>query len=191
MDERRPQPYPSGMRVAAFLCLWLGAAGPALAQACDVSGPMGDVFRAATEQGGPAVGWDVKRIEGVGHETDHFARPQLSLRFSLDETGAMAGPDRASVMVSSYSDKDVGQAPPMSAMRVRVRTNGAAAGEWGADEAGAEILLAKALRRAWPRELVVDVVAPDGELAASSTFDLSKREDVQAIAQGMRKACFR
>lgn len=161
-----------------------------MAQACDVSGAMGDVF-AVANAGGPRIDWEVKRVEGAGDESDHFARPQLSLTFALDGSGVMSGPVTAHIMVTTYSDKDVGQAPLMSAMRIRVLADGAVVRDSRGDEPGAEIALAKVLKAAWPKKLDIAVVGASGGVEASSTFDLSGRAEVQTLATKMRSACFR
>lgn len=183
MDRKEARAYPPDMRVAGLLFIAIGFCAPALAQPCEGSGVAGDVYRTRTEQGAQAVGWDVKRVDGVGVESDHFPRPQLSLTFATDAVGKMTGPVAAQIMVSRYSDKDVGEAPTMSVMRIRARADGKAVGDWRGDDYAAQAGLAGWLRDSWPREVEVDVVGPAGEVAASAVFDLSTRAEAQAIAR--------
>lgn len=181
------------MRLAVPLLLWLGVAAPALAQTCDASGAAGDVFQAKV-LGKAAVGWDVKRDEDVGEESDHFARPRLSLSFE-SVGGKLVGPVAASVSVSTYSDPDVGQAPSLNTMRMRAKADDRPAVEWGAglgvDWVAGEGLLAAELRANWPRSLVIDVVGPDGAVASSGMFDLSLRVGAEKTAAGLPASCFR
>ena len=173
------------MRFAASLVLWLAIAGPAAAQVCEasVSGKAGEVM---VTRGGPAqpvlVTWAVERREGVGEETDHFARPGLMLDFTMAADGALV-PERAMAPVTRYSDPELGRAPAMSEVRVRAVIAEAAPIEWrGDDPAKGEAALVKRLREAWPRELVIEVTVR-GEVLASATFDLSVLPEVLAMAR--------
>jgi hypothetical protein len=177
------------MRLAVPLLLWLGVGAPALAQTCDASGSAGDVFQ-TTVEGKAAVGWDVKRSENVGQESDHFARPMLSLTFDMTG-GKFAGPVAASVQVTTYSDPDVGKAPPLSTMRLRAKADDRPGVAWGADWEAGEGMLAAELRAYWPRSLVIDVIGPDGALASSGVYDLSARSGAEALARGLPASCFR
>lgn len=172
------------MRFAAPFLLWLAIAGPAAAQACEasVSGKVGEVVAARSGAGRPAlVTWAVERREGVGEETDHFARPGLMLDFTIATDGALV-PVRAMAPVTRYSDPELGRAPPMSEVQVRAIAAGAGAIIWrGDDPAKGEAALVKRLREAWPRELVIEVVAR-GEVLASATFDLSVLPEVRTMA---------
>jgi hypothetical protein len=188
MDRRGPWSYLRGMRLAALLLLWPVIAAPALAQTCDASGEAGEVFEAVV-QGKPAVGWDVKRSENVGEESDHFARPRLALTFAIDR-GKLSGPLAASVHVSTYSDSDVGAAPSLNTMRMRAKADDRAAVEWGVDWAAGEATLAAGLRAQWPRALVIDVIGPDGAVASSGVFDLSARSGAETLALGLPASCF-
>ena len=105
------------MRLAAFLLVWLGVAVPAFAQQCDVSTPAGDIFRAEARGNKPVVGWDVKRFDHLGLESEHFSRPALSLTFTLGSDGKLTGPLEATVSITSNSDLSLGAAPPIGAMR--------------------------------------------------------------------------
>jgi hypothetical protein len=172
------------MRMFIFAALVPIMAAPAAAQACEasVSGKAGEVsvVRQAGDAAGPVlVSWAVERREGVGEETDHFSRPGLLL-----DTGMSMVPSAVNVMISRYSDPDIGRAPPLSEVRVRATPKGAAAVEWKAsDAAKGHAALAKQLREAWPDELVIELRLADGSVAASSTFDLSMRADAEALAR--------
>ncbi len=162
-----------------------------MAQVCDVSTPAGDIFQASTEPGKTAVGWDVKRFEHLGQESEHFSRPALSLTFALGGDGKLAGPLEATVSITSNSDLSLGAAPPMSTMRLRAKADALPVIEWNAATVSGEASLAKVLREAWPRELVIDIVAPDGAVAASASYDVAGRNAIEAAARGLPAACFR
>jgi len=172
------------MRHAAPFLLWLAIAGPAAAQACEasVSGKVGEVIVTQSSKAKPALAtWAVERREGVGEESDHFARPGLMLDFTMAADGALV-PARAMVAITRYSDPDLGRAPEMSEVQVRAVAAGAGPIEWrGDDPARGEVALAKRLREMWPRELVIEVVAR-GEVRASATFDLSVLPEVRGMA---------
>lgn len=191
MDRRGAQPYPEGMRLAAFLLVWLGVAAPALAQQCDVSTPAGDIFQASTERGKAAVGWDVKRFEHLGTESEHFSRPALTLTFALGSDGKLAGPLDATVSITSNSDLSLGAAPPIGAMRLRAKADTGPVIEWNAASISGEAPLAKALRDAWPRELAIEIVAPDGEVVGSAAYDVAAQIAVETAVRGLPVACFR
>ena len=191
MDQRWSRSYASRMRVAALLVVWLGVAAPALAQQCDVSTAAGDIFQASSKNGKPALGWDVRRFETVGEESEHFSRPALSLTFGLDADGVLTGPLDATVSITSNSDLSLGAAPPIDAMRLRAKADARPAIEWNAESISGEALLTKALRRSWPRVLVIEIVTPDDWIAASATYDVAARGDVEAAARNLPATCFR
>lgn len=190
MDRREPGLYPQGMRIAAFLLVWLGVASPAFAQTCDVSTKGGDIFQAQVERGKPALGWDVKRLDHLGSESEFFSRPALSLIFTVGSDGKLTGPVGASVAVTSNSDRELGAAPRIDTMRLRARLDDAVAITWGADSADGEVRLARALREGWPRELEIDIVAPDGDVVATGVFDAPARFAMEAAAAKRDAACF-
>lgn len=191
VDRRELPSYFAAMRIVVVAVVWLGIAAPALAQQCDVSTPRGDIFRAEIARGTPALGWDVKRFEHLGEESEHFSRPALSLTFSLGSDGRLTGPLQATVSITSNSDLTLGAAPPMSAMRLRAKVDARPAIEWNAASGSGEVLLAKALRDAWPQALLIDIVAPDGTVAASAAYDVAARKAIEATASGLPTACFR
>ncbi len=179
------------MRIVALAIAWLGVAAPALAQQCDASTPGGDIFRAEITRGTPALGWDVMRFEHLGEESEHFSRPALSLTFALGSDGRLTGPLDATVSITSNSDLTLGAAPPMSAMLLRAKVDTRPTIEWNAGSDSGEALLAKALRDSWPQTLVIDIVAPDGTVAAGAAYDVGARRSVEVTASGLPAACFR
>lgn len=179
------------MRLAALLVVWLGLAAPAFAQQCDVSTPAGDIFRAEARDGKPLVGWDVKRFDNLGLESEHFSRPALALSFTLGSDGKLTGPLEATVSITSNSDRSLGAAPPIGAMRLRAKVDKRPVIEWNAATAAGEAALAKALREAWPGELVIEIVARDGEVVGSATYDVAARAAFETTARGLPVACFR
>ena len=72
------------------------------------------------------VTWVVERREGVGEETDHFARPGLMLDFTMAADGALV-PARAMAPITRYSDPELGRAPALSEVQVRAMAAGSAA----------------------------------------------------------------
>lgn len=179
------------MRFAAPLLLWLAIAGPAAAQACEasVTGKAGEVIVARGGKDKPVlVTWAAERREGVGEETDHFARPGLMLDFTMAADGALV-PARVMAPVTRYSDPELGRAPAMSEVQVRAIAAGATPIEWrGDDPANGEVALVKRLREAWPQELVIEV-AVRGEVLASATFDLSVLPEVLVMARQALVEC--
>jgi len=182
------------MRLLAPFLFWAAVVAPAAAQICEgsVSGKPGEVI-ATLETGkrGPVdVIWVVERREGVGEETDHFARPGLIIDFTMAGDGVLV-PSRAVVSVTRYSDPELGRAPALSEVRVRATPKGSDAITWvGDDSAEGEAALVKRLKEAWPGELAVEVVA-GGDVLAGSVFDLSVISDVQAMAQQAAAKCGR
>ena len=183
------------MRLAAPFLLWLAAAPLAAAQVCEasISGKAGEVIATLdTGARGPvSVMWSVQRREGVGEETDHFARPGLMLDFSVAGDGGLV-PSRAVVSVTRYSDPELGRAPEMSEVRVRATPKGSSVFVWiGNDPAKGEAALVKRLKEVWPDALAVEVVAAGGDVLAGSVFDLSVLPDVQAMARQAAAKCGR
>jgi hypothetical protein len=172
------------MRLAVPFLLWLAAAGAAAAQpaTCEASatGKAGEVI-ALVEKGKTLptlVTWVVERREGVGEESDHFSRPGLMVDFTTGPALTVSG---ALVNVTRISR---GGALPLSLSQVRVRARaGGDVEEWPADDtSGGEARLMKRLKANWPAELRIDLVL-DGEIAASSTFDLSVLPAVETMAR--------
>ncbi len=197
MDQRGLRPYSSKMRhfsrkrLAAVLLVSLGLAAPAFAQQCDVSTPAGDIFRADARGRIPVVGWDVKRFEHLGEESEHFSRPALSLTFAFGSDDKLAGPVEATVSITSNSDRSVGVAPQIGAMRLRAKVDARLVFEWNAATVSGEAMLADALREAWPRELVIEIVAPDGKVVGSAAYDVATRAAVELTVRGLPATCFR
>jgi hypothetical protein len=179
------------MRLVGLLVACLGTAAPALAQQCDVITPAGDIFQASTARGKAAVGWDVKRFEHLGQESEHFSRPALSLTFAVGSDGALAGPLEATVSITSNSDLSLGAAPPISAMRLRAKLDDRPSIEWNAASVSGEVLLAKALRDAWPRRLVIAIVAQDRAVVGSAAYDVAARTAAETAVRGLPADCFR
>lgn len=182
------------MRLVAPFLFWAAAAAPAAAQVCEasISGKPGEVI-ASLETGKRepvSITWAVERREGMGEESDHFARPGLMLDFTMAPDGALV-PSRALVSVTRYSDSKLGRAPAMSEVRVRATPRGSDAIVWaGDDPASGEAALVKRLKEAWPEELTVEVVA-GGKVLAGSVFDLAVLSDVRAMAQQAAARCER
>lgn len=182
------------MRLVAPFLFWAAATASATAQVCEasVSGKPGEVI-ASLETGGRgpvSVMWAVERREGMGEESDHFARPGLMLDFTMAMDGALV-PSRAFVSVTRYSDPKLGRAPAMSEVRVQAKPKGSDAVAWaGDDSASGEAALVKRLTEAWPDELAVEVVA-GGKMLAGSVFDLAVLSEVRAMARQAAARCGR
>lgn len=179
------------MRFVASLLLWLAIAVPAAAQVCEtsVTGKAGEVIVTGGGRAQPVlVTWVVERREGVGEETDHFARPGLVLDFTMAADGALV-PARAMAPITRYSDPELGRAPALSEVQVRAMAAGSGPITWRGDEpAAGEVALVKRLREAWPQELVIEVVVRS-EVLASATFDLSVLPEVLAMARQALVEC--
>ena len=133
----------------------------------------------------------MKRFENLGEESEHFSRPALSLTFALGSDGKLTGPLEATAAITSNSDRSLGAAPLISTMRLRAKVDARPVIEWNAATVSGEALLAKALRDAWPRELVIDIVAPDGKVMGSAAYDVAARAAVETTARGLPATCFR
>lgn len=172
------------MRSAFFIAMWLAAAAPAPAQTCEGSakGKAGEVFVAAAT-GGEVATWILERVEGVGMESDHFARPALMLDFGFAR-GALSGPDKAVVSITRFSDPDVGRAPELSTVWVEARLDGREV-VWRASDRNGETSLAEALRAQWPAKLTIALKAERGAAAtlAEASFDLSARPAAEKLAR--------
>ena len=182
------------MRLVAPFLFWAVAAAPAGAQICEasVSGKPGEVIASLeTNKRGPAsVTWVVERREGMGEESDHFARPGLMLDFKMTVDGALV-PSRATVSVTRYSDPKLGRAPDLSAVRIRATPKGSNAIAWAGDDSlDGEAALVKRLKETWPDELIVEVLA-GSDVLAGAVFDLSVLSDVQDMARQAASRCGR
>ena len=180
------------MRLFALFLFAAISATPAMAQApaCEesVSGDIGEVIASVDARGATTISWAVERREGVGQESDSFARPGLLVDFGM-QTNALGAPRRVEVLISRYSENERQALPPMSSVSVRARAGGEPV-VWPGDrpkEGQAE--LTERLKQAWPSELVVDVVDKGGKLLASASFDLSKRPAAEKMAREARARC--
>jgi hypothetical protein len=153
------------------------------------SGKPGEVIVSVDVRGTATMSWAVERREGVGEESDNFARPSLMLDFSAKPDGAIGVLTGLDVSVTRYSAPDVGVAPPLSAVRVQAKV-GEVVVEWVASkpETGQPALV-KRFKDRWPDELVIDIVDRQDKLLASATFDLSQMPAVQTLAREARSAC--
>lgn len=183
------------MRLLILFLSVLTLSAPARAQpaACEdsVTGDAGEVIASLDPRGRTTFTWVVQRSPGVGRQTDHTSRPALMLDFAMTQDGGLGDIKAAIVSITSYSDPEIGKAPPLSSVRVRARPGGAAV-EWAANkpETG-EPVLAKRLRAAWPDELVLELLDTKGAVAASATFDLRMRSAADALAREARAKCRR
>ena len=191
MDRQEPRSYPVWMRLVGLLVACLGIAAPASAQQCDVITPAGDIFQASTERGKATVGWDVKRFEHLGQESEHFSRPALSLTFAVGSDGALSGPLEVTVSINSNSDLSLGAAPPIGAMRLRAKVDHRPYIEWNAASVSGEVVLAKVLRDTWPSQLVIEIVAQDGAVVGSAAYDVEARTAAETAVRGLPVDCFR
>lgn len=181
------------MRLPVLFLAMLVFAAPAAARpvACEESatGDAGEVIATVDARGKTTFTWVVQRSPGMGRQTDHTSRPALMLDFAMGSDGALADVTAAIVSITSYSDPEIGKAPPMSSFRVRAKLGGAVV-EWAADKpATGEPVLVKKLRSAWPDELVIELVDRKDELVASATFDLAMRQAAGTLARQAKAKC--
>lgn len=179
---------PAGVGNAEGLrCEWSasGEAGEAIL-AFEIDGDIAGGARAAKRM---ALTWMAARIEGVGEETDHFARPALALDYRIGADGSPAGPARAEVLISRYSAPDVGAAPKLSEVRVRATGDGVEVGEWSPMDAGAgETRLAKLLRETPPAQLTLDILDMRDGVLASASFRIGDMSQMKRLAAEAREA---
>jgi hypothetical protein len=174
--------------------LW---ASPVAAQSetCEASltGPMGEVM-ALVERGrtrATSIAWFVRRQEGVGEESDHFSRPDLTLDFFYPHEAASLALAALEIGVSRYSDREVGRAPKLSDVRVRASPAGGLASEWVASDPNkGQAALAKQLKQSWPPTLTFDLKVGNA-VVASATFDLSVLPAVERLAREAEAEAFR
>ena len=178
------------MRLAAILLTGMLGAAPAVAQPtpCETSiaGPIGEVI--ATRAPGSSFAWVVEARQGVGEESEHFARPSLLLDFRMTRGGVL---ELDSVMVSVTRVQGIGASapPPMSRVQVKATADGGRAVSWaGNDPARGEADLLQRLKAGWPRELELAVVV-DGAVVASAVFDLSGRGEAERMAREALGRC--
>ncbi len=177
-----------------FFSMWMFTA-PAVAQPapCEesVTGEAGEVIASVDARGKTTITWVAPRRPGIGQQTDHTSRPALMLDFGMGSDGVLKDVIAAIVSITSYSDPEIGKAPPLSSFRVRARVGGGVV-EWAADKpATGEPVLVKRLKAAWPDELVIELVDRKGALVASAAFDLRVRNAVSALARQAKAKCGR
>lgn len=192
MDRREPRAYLRDMRLAALPLLWLAAAAPAAAQepVCEesVSADIGEVIASVDARGVTTIIWAAERREGVGHESESFPRPGLLIDFAMSPDRTLGAAMRVEVLVSRISENNR-PPPPISDMKVQAKPGGEPV-VWGADAPrDGQKELAARLKKSWPDELVIDLVDKTGGLAASASFDLSKRPVVEKLAREARAKC--
>ncbi|MFT3725464.1 MAG: hypothetical protein QM773_17995 [Hyphomonadaceae bacterium] len=167
------------------------SAAPAMAQVCEesVSGDIGEVIASVDARGATAISWAVERREGVGQESDNFARPGLLIDFTMSTDRVLGPPLQVEVLISRFSESERKPPPPLSSVSVRVNAGGAPI-TWPGDNSrdGSAKLIAR-LKEAWPNEVVADLVDKSGKVLASATFDLSKRPLVEKMAREARAKC--
>lgn len=181
------------MRLSALVLFLLVSVAPAAAQpaVCEksVTGDAGEVIVDVDARGRATVSWVVQRKPGVGQQTDHTSRPGLMLDFGMRSDGTLTDLTSAIVVITSYSDPEIGKAPPLSSFRVRAKAGGAPI-EWDADKPGSgEPLLAKRLKASWPDEIALELVDRKGAIVASAAFDLTMRDDAIKLAREARAKC--
>lgn len=192
MDRRRQRAYPLRMRSLFFLAAVALIALPASAQTVQCEGSaydeaVGEVM--ATFDLGKTgevqkltMSFMPERVEGVGEESDHFARPRLLLEYRVNDEGNLVGPNVANILVTRFSNPGGGQPPAMSTVEVKATAPSAEVIAWnGADTVTGERRLAAMLRDQKPPKLRVDVVGNGGKLLAGAEFDLSKTAQVQKL----------
>lgn len=181
------------MRLSALILVFVIGAAPAMAQApvCEASasGDIGEVIASVDARGTTTISWAVERREGVGQESDHFARPGLLIDFSLTSDGVLDAPRRVDVLVSRFSESERQSPPPLSSITIHAKA-GASLVTWAGNKPeDGQAELAARLKDTWPDELVIDILDKDGRLLASASFDLSKRPIVQKLALQARAKC--
>jgi hypothetical protein len=123
-----------------------------------------------------------ERVEGVGEESDYFARPRILLEYRMNDSGELVGPNVANVLITRFSNPGAGRPPAMSTVEIRVTAPSVEALTWnGADSSTGERRFAAMVRDQKPSKLKVDIVGKDGKTLASAEFDLSKTALVQKL----------
>lgn len=181
------------MRLCGLLLSAVMCAAPAIAQepVCEgtASNDVGEVIASVDARGATIVSWAVERREGVGQESDNFARPGLLIDFTMSTDRVLTAPRQVEVLISRFSESERKPPPPLSSVSVRVKAGGEPI-VWPGDDSrdGSAKLIAR-LKESWPNEVVVDLVDKAGKLVASATFDLSKRPVVEKLAREARAKC--
>lgn len=158
---------------------------------CEISltGDPGEVIASVSNSGRSLITWVVQRQPGFGKQTEHISRPGLMMDFGLSGQHTLTGPSAILVLITRYSDAQIGQAPPMSSLRVRA-TVGARTFQWpAASPQAGEAALAEHLRLRWPDHLEIDLLDSRGEVVASAAFDLSYRKAAAVLAREAQDRC--
>jgi hypothetical protein len=135
------------------------------------------------------ISFTPERMEGVGQESDYFARPRILLEYRLNETGGLVGPNVANVLVTRFSNPGAGKPPAMSTVDIKVTAPSTEALSWnGADPTTGERRLAALIRDQKPTKLKVDIVGKDNKALASAEFDLSKTAQVEKLIAQSKSA---
>lgn len=191
MDRNQRGAYLSGMRSLLLFAAGVLVAAPASAQAmCEGSAnsSIGEALAtyALDGLGQPQtliVSFLPERMEGVGQESDYFARPRILLDYRMSDAGELAGPVDADVMVTRVTNPGAGKAPPMSAVQIRGSAGVEDALSWAGNDSGAgERRFADLVREKKPAKLKVDILDKSDKVLASAEFDLSKTADIQKLA---------
>ena len=123
-----------------------------------------------------------ERVEGVGEESDYFARPGLLLEYRVNDAEELIGPNLANILVTRFSNPGGGKQPSMSTVEIKAAAPSVDAIAWnGADTITGERRLAAMLRDRKPLKLKVDIVGKGEKLLASAEFDLSKTMQFQKL----------
>lgn len=181
------------MRLCGLLLSAVMCAAPAIAQepVCEgtVSNDVGEVIASVDARGATIVSWAVERREGVGQESDNFARPGLLIDFTMSTDRVLTAPRQVEVLISRFSESERKPPPPLSSVSVHVKAGGEPIVWPGDDSRDGSAKLIASLEESWPNEVVVDLVDKAGKLVASATFDLSKRPVVEKLAREARAKC--
>lgn len=123
-----------------------------------------------------------ERVEGVGEESDYFARPRVLFEYRVNDAGEMIGPNVANVLVTRFSNPGAGRPPAMSTVEIKVTVPGAETLTWnGADTTTGERRFAAVMREQKPPKVKIDIVGKDSKILGSAEFDLSKAAQVQKL----------
>jgi hypothetical protein len=191
MDRNRPGAYLFSMRSLFLFVVGVLLAAPASAQVlCEGSADnsIGEALATYTldGQGQPQrlmVSFLPERMEGVGQESDYFARPRVLFDYRMNDAGDLAGPVDADVMVTRFANPGAGKAPPMSAVQIRGSAGAEDKVSWAGNDSGAgERRFADLVREKKPAKVKVDILDKSDKVLASAEFDLSKTAEMQKLA---------
>jgi hypothetical protein len=180
------------MRSLFVLAAMVVVALPASAQAIQCEGSaydeaVGEVMSTFdVDAGGQVkkhtVSFMPERVEGVGQESDYFARPRFLLEYRVNDAGELVGPNAVNVLVTRFQNPGSGRPPAMSTVEIKASIPSADAIVWnGADTVAGERQLAALLREKKPAKVKIDIVGKDGKTLAGAEFDLSKAAQMQKL----------